>query len=371
MPNLVIEMLPAKEGDCLLVEYGPAGARKHVLIDGGRLWTYRNALKDHLELRGVKDLELLVVTHVDRDHIEGMLALFKDAGLALGVKNVWFNTYAHLLGDAVEVPAPDEELESFGAKMGEALSPLIVEHRWPWNVQFKGFAAALENKPAGNAIELGGATFTLLSPDRAKLLALQAPWRAECAKAGIKPGAAVADYVAEEEEEQEDEDVEALGSINVETLAATPFVEDHTAANGSSIAFIFEHDGRKVLFAGDSHVDVLVRELKTLGASKAKPLAVDAFKIPHHGSQYNLSRELLELLACKHYLVSTNGNHYYHPDDVAMARLVKFGTDGATIHFNYKTGYNRHWGNASWERKYQYTAEYPHEDNGGYKRIEL
>lgn len=366
MPELNVHMLPAKEGDCLLVEYGQPGRANYILIDAGRAWTYKNALKAKLAELGVAKLELLVVTHVDRDHIDGMLSLFGDTTLDLQVEHVWFNTYDHLIGNAVEVvDAEQEELESFGAKMGEELSPLIVSRGWRWNAQFGGFAAALADSPASNVVQLGDVRITLLSPDRDKLALLKPVWEAECREAGIAPGASLEEYVVEEDE------IESFGAIDIERLAATPFVEDQSRANGSSIAFIFEYDGRRVLFGADAHADLLVRQLTSLGASALQPLAVDAFKIPHHGSQYNLSPELLGLLRCKHYLVSTNGNYFKHPDDVAMARLVKFGTKGAQIHFNYTSDYNRNWGNAGWETKYEYSAVYPAPGRDGYHQIRL
>jgi beta-lactamase superfamily II metal-dependent hydrolase len=366
MPDLAVTMLPAKEGDCLLVEYGPDDELKYVLIDAGRAWTYKHALKQYLEERGVTEIELLVVTHVDRDHIDGMLSLMQDETLDLNVRNVWFNTYDHLIGNAIEVLPPDEDFESFGARMGEELSPLIVDRGWSWNRQFEGLAVALSEPSPSNSISLGELRLTLLSPDQGKLDLLRPVWESECEKAGITPGASLEEYVVDE-----DEDIEPFGPIDIEALAATPFEDDHSEANGTSIAFLLEYDGRKVLLAGDAHVDLLIRQLKSLGASEAAPLAIDAFKVPHHGSRYNLSRELLELMACRHYLVSTNGNYFKHPDDVAMSRLVKFGTADATIHFNYRTDYNRHWQNPTWEDQYEYKAEYPEQGRDGYKRVRL
>lgn len=359
-------MLPAKEGDCLLVEYGPAGALKYILIDAGRAWTYKNALKQYFKDHGISELELLVVTHVDRDHIDGMLSLMQDKALALSVKNVWFNTHDHLVGNAIEVLPQDEDLETFGAKMGEELSPLIVDHSWPWNHQFGGFAVALDDEPGSNLVSLGDLRLTLLSPDQGKLDLLRPVWESECEKAGIAPGASLEEYVIDD-----DDDIESFGTIDIEALAATPFVDDHSKPNGSSIAFLLEYDDRKLLLAGDAHVDLLVSQLKAIGASTLNPLAIDAFKIPHHGSQYNLSKELLELMACKHYMVSTNGNYFKHPDDVAMSRLVKFGTDGSTIHFNYKTDHNCHWGNPAWQRQYKYSAAFPDQGRDGFKALSL
>jgi beta-lactamase superfamily II metal-dependent hydrolase len=365
-------MLPAREGDCLLIGYGTPGAMRHVLIDAGRDWTYKNALAPLLAQQGVETLELLVVTHVDRDHIDGMLALLRDPALEVRARNVWFNTWDHLGGGAVETVAAETDLESFGAKMGEELSGLIVARHWPWNAQFRGAAVELAERQEDNLIRIGPLTLTLLSPGREKLAALQPVWEKECRKAGITPGAILEEYQVDEE----DEELEAFGAgtvepIDIEALAAELFSADTSRANGSSIAFLLDYAGHRALLAGDAHEDLLVRQLRALGASPTAPLEVDAFKLPHHGSKFNVSKDLLELLRCEHYLVSTNGNYFKHPDDVAMARLVKFGSADSTIHFNYETPHNRHWRNPDWQRTYRYRAEYPDAGRDGYKTLVL
>ncbi len=367
---VTVTMLPAKEGDCLLLSYGRP--LRHILIDGGRAWTYRNALRPYFAAQGIDRLELLVVTHVDRDHVEGMLELCGDHTLPLQVAHVWFNTWSHLNG---EIPPPlashantsdqDEDLESFGARMGEELGPLLLDRSWPWNAQFSGGPVEIPDS-GRRRITLGEAQLILLSPDRNKMTALLPDWEKQCKKAGLQPGSTIEDYPADD-----GEDIESFGTLNVDALAAQNFSNDHSTANGSSIAFIFEFGGKRILCAGDAHEDLLCRQLRALGATPQQPLALDAFKIPHHGSRYNLSRELLELLHCQHYLVSTNGNYFKHPDDVAIARLAKFGTPNATIHFNYLTAHNRHWDNPEWMRNYQYRVAYPRPENDGYEVLHL
>lgn len=364
--NLTVAMLPAKEGDCIVITYGPSTRQKHVLIDAGRAWTFKNALKRYLSDRKINDLELLVVTHVDRDHIDGMLSLMQESELDLQSRNIWFNTWDHLEGGAVEVEAEEDNLEAFGAKMGEELSPLIVDKGWAWNQQFDGAAVELAKEAQDNVIRLGDLTLTLLSPTREKLEKLKPVWAKECKKAGIVPGASLKEYAVDE-----DDDIESFGGIDIDTLAAEAFVDDTSEANGSSIAFILEYCGKKLLLAGDAHADILETQLRALGASPSNPLRIDAFKIPHHGSKYNISTHLLELLDCKHFLVSTNGNYFKHPDDVAMARLIKFGARNSTIHFNYKTKFNRHWRNESWEEKFGYRVEFPDDAHDGYKFLRL
>ncbi len=364
MSELEITMLPAKEGDCLLLSYGEPNDKRHVLIDAGRAWTWRHALKSYLAEHAVDAIELLVVTHVDRDHIDGVLALMRDPEFDIPVRNIWFNTYDHLLGHSITVLQDDDTLESFGAKMGEELSPLIVDRGWRWNHAFDGHAVALGRLP-GNAVQLGELSITLLSPDQEKLDALRPRWELECREAGITPGASLEEYFVE------DDELEPFGAINVDALAETRFEDDGSPANGSSIGMLIEYDGRRVLLPGDAHVGILVRELRALGASEAAPLPVDAFKIPHHGSRYNVSTELLALLDCRHYLVSTNGNYFKHPDDVAMSRLVKYGSADSTIHFNYATDFNRHWRNPVWEARYRYSTVYPEAASDGFATVSL
>ncbi|WMP18669.1 ComEC/Rec2 family competence protein [Thiothrix lacustris] len=371
--SLTITMLPANEGDCLLITYGADTNKKHILIDGGLASTYQKAIKPYLATHGIQELELLVVTHVDRDHIEGVLSLLKDDSLDIKVNNIWFNGWYHLIGTTPAPPAPvepvtaldpDEPAPVFGAVMGEELSPLIQQKGWAWNQQFGGGAVELSAVP-NNVINFGEVQLTLLSPSRKKLEEMIPVWGKECAEAGMIPGVPIIPTPMARVSLSEAEKMQ----INVDALAAEKTKGDHSKANGCSIAFMLEYQGKRFLLSGDAHVDLLEAELKRLGASKAKPLRVDLFKIPHHGSQNNLSKTLLELLDCKHYLISTNGNHFQHPDDAAIAKIVKFGTAESTLHFNYKTRFNRHWEKAEWQETYHYRIEFPAEGEDGYKSL--
>ncbi|GFD70371.1 ComEC/Rec2 family competence protein [Alteromonas sp. KUL106] len=359
---LQISMLPAKEGDCLLIEYGEKNNRKYVLIDGGRAWTYRNALKQTLEEKKIKQLELLVVTHVDRDHIDGVQEMLQDQDLNLLVKEVWFNTFAHLNDEIVSRPQKNE-LESFSVKMGESFSRSILLKGWPWNEKFGGSAVKFENAP--DPISISGLNIQLLSPDSEKLTAMKNTWELECKKAGLKPGFGV------EENNTRDENVEAFATLDVKSLADTPFEPDKTIPNGSSIAFILEYCGKRVLFGGDAHVDLLIASLTSIGARKDSPFKLDAIKIPHHASKGNVSKDLLDLIECKRFLISSNGNYFEHPSDIAIARIIKFSEPGLTFYFNYKTKYNKHWEKAYYRDKYKYSVVFPTQVKNGYLTITL
>jgi beta-lactamase superfamily II metal-dependent hydrolase len=348
-----VHMLPAQHGDCLWLEYGDAAAPHRVLIDGGTGGSYP-ALRSKIEALPAdqRRFELFVVTHVDDDHIGGALRLLADAP-ALGVSfdDLWFNAYPHLEGKAVRT-GPD----LLGARQGEKLSELIVDAQAPWNRHFDGRAVACEEgAPLPVRTLAGGLRITLLSPYPQQLAKMKTAWIAECRKAKLLPGGGIEEFVIDD----------TLGD-DVDALARLPFEPDTAAANGSSIAFLAEADGCRVLFGADAHAPVLVRSLAALGHDAEHPLELAAMKAPHHGSSHNTNRELLQLAPARQLLISTNGDKFQHPDRTAVARMVRFNTaPDAALCFNYATEFNRFWGQRARQERYGYRAVYPEEGDEG------
>lgn len=164
----------------------------------------------------------------------------------------------------------------------------------------------------------------------------------------------------------------ASGTLNVEALANAVFSEDTGIANAASIAFLAEVNDKAVLVGGDARSDVLCDSIRSLLAQRNQSrLRLDAFVIPHGGSQRNLSRELLELVECDRYLVSTNGAVFQHPNRETIARIITFGraTPDAplTLVFNYRSQSTEVWSNPELQQRYRYTAIYPQQADAGIK----
>jgi hypothetical protein len=123
-----------------------------------------------------------------------------------------------------------------------------------------------------------------------------------------------------------------------------------------------EFEGRRILLTGDAHPGVLLAAMKRAGGGR---LAVDACKLPHHGSKANVSRELLAALECPRYLFSTNGAHFKHPDRQAVARVIKWGGAGPELTFNYRTKHNEVWAGRALRERHGYAAVFPGSDSGG------
>ena len=344
-----LEVLPAGHGDCLWIEYGDSASPRVVLIDGGAKGTYKRALKPKLaELR--REIELVVVTHVDGDHITGILDLVKDETMGFHAKDIWFNGYRHL---------PDEAPTTLGPVQGEKLTDFLVKPQVRWNAVAGGGVLAVSANGDLPRMELdGGLVLTLLSPTLDSLAALKPKWEKEVVKAGLDPN-------APRTEEAVSEEFTLLDATppDIAALAQSPFAEDDSEANGSSIALLLEFEQQRLLLAGDAHPHNLQAAIDHLrGSSK---FALSACKLSHHGSKASVSRQFLEALDCNKYIFSTNGSYFQHPDREAVSRVIKFGGDNPTLAFNYRSPYTTIWDSKALKEKYKYATEFPKDDSGG------
>jgi beta-lactamase superfamily II metal-dependent hydrolase len=352
-PVYRIEMLPARHGDALLVEYGDEHVRR-ILIDGGPLNAYTAIEKRLARLpEGDQAVELLVVTHVDTDHIEGIIRLM---ALPVGkwpihVEEIWFNGWRHL-----------EEARDLGGMEGEMMSALI-HHRANerWNTSFSRKAVMCGALP-GDSVQLeGGMKLTLLSPDADALAALIKDWKAKLESWDVEPGD-LEDAWQTLVDQNKFHPGEAL-TLGPEDLTARlkKLLKgiDPSKANGSSIAFIAEFGGKSCVFLGDAHMKVVCAALKRLGYSREKPLKVDAVKVSHHGSKNNLTQEFLGLVDAKHWLISTNGDLHEHPDKPAIESIIKGSIRPPTLWFNYRSAYTKGWEKGAQKPGARYRAKYP------------
>jgi hypothetical protein len=348
-----IHMLPADHGDCLWIDYGDEAKPRHILIDAGTPGTWPRLRKkidaERAKNNGKLHFELFVVTHIDADHIGGSIKFLEECGpMGITFGEVWFNGWHQLDNEA-----PPDVL---GAMQGEALTALIDSHNFKWNEKFGRRAVMVPDRGALPSVSYADMRLTLLSPTFEKLQKLKPDWEKEVVKAGLKPGEA---FDVEDVEKPSDE----LGE-DVEDMANQRFDPDQTKPNGSSIAFIAEHDGKRVVFGADAHADVLLASLKRGPLAHADALALDVFKIAHHGSKKNISRELIEALPAKRYLVSTSGAIFGHPNPEAIARIAVFGPENKALDFNYRTEFNKEWDSKSRKLDWGLTTRYGDEEKG-------
>jgi beta-lactamase superfamily II metal-dependent hydrolase len=309
-----IELLPAAHGDAIWIEYGPASRPHRILIDGGPAPPYEAGLRRRIAALPEQErtLELLVVTHIDADHIDGALILLQElAALKVRTKELWFNGWD-------QISKEDPASVSYAPLQGEFLGGLIEadpELKDVWNKRFDHRAVTVRDDEPLPVVELdGGARLTLLGPMEAELRRLCARWAS--AIRDFSPGD------ADEALRRLRERREYQAPPGPVVFAVPQYGDDPSVANGASISFVLEHGGVSLLLTGDTHAPSLEASLKRLADQRSLTrLRFDAVKLPHHGSMSNISDAWLQWVDCERWLISTNGAVFNHPD-IETAELI-------------------------------------------------
>lgn len=327
-----IEFLKAFNGDCIYLSYTIDEKNRNILIDGGVPNTYcslkgKKGKSEDGELKTLieslreknKKIDLLILTHVDDDHIGGILRWFeKDRNALDMVDQVWFNS-----GRLIKESFEQEKEEEYDNSIEFVIEP-DTDTSIAQGVKFEDFIESKKGLWKRKLIKSPGILnfedieFTILSPNDSKLKLLLKKWEKEEVES-LETAAKETDYAM---------------SIKKHIQNDTSYEEDKAVHNGSSISFVLSLQDKKMLFLGDAHPSVLVASLQELGFSKRNPITVDFVKLSHHGSMFNNSRELFELLDSKKYVISTNGNKHLHPHKRLLARLINRHND-CELYFNY------------------------------------
>jgi beta-lactamase superfamily II metal-dependent hydrolase len=331
--RLTLEALQANDGDCLLLHYQPTGGTvSRVLIDGGAAGIYSSVLKPRLDqLRAGKTLRLrmVMVSHIDADHITGVLDLFKDLveqqtngedGFC-AIQTLWHNSFESLNGGKQAVAqsatvaasldgvVPPQGLEPITAAVvasvpqGNALRKSAIQLAVPINQGADGpLVLAPENGQKTVKIA-DGLTFKIIAPHDDQLARLRQEF-ADAAlriKAGANDAAVGADYL--------NNTVPNMSSIVVLAEAAKP--------GGKS---------RRILLTGDARGDVILDALDRAGLMDHGTCHVDVLKVQHHGSSHSTTRDFFERVTADRYVISGNGRHDIpHADALAWLSAARSG----------------------------------------------
>lgn len=316
--EMEIKVLKAGPGDAILIQYrGYDDLNHNILIDGGSTGEYKKFLHNELERIFTKkeELDLLVVTHRDNDHILGVVELFSDERLRSLVKKVWFNSnllISKMLGkehkeeDEVPLVISKSNEPNLGFKSAKTLEKHLLENKIEWH-----------SSPitAGYTENIYGLEINVLSPDRRALQVLNE-------KDEAKLGACIPDY----------------GKGVAELLSRTN-ERDNSLSNKTSLAFRVTLQGLNYLLLGDAPPDIVVQSLRNLGYSASNKITFEFVKLSHHASNKSLSDELLEIMNCNKYIISTNGKRDCLPNKASLSRILgnpnRALSDHITFFFNY------------------------------------
>lgn len=329
---MTIHILRANNGDCIHISFDDEqGNERNVLVDSGKKQTYlfyddnkkkqSGDLKftiDKLRERG-KIFDLVVLTHIDEDHIGGFISWIENDSKASDmIGEVWFNS-----GNVIKTWLASELEWNNDITLNINPSPQTSVGQ---GVQFEKFLNDNnlwkgEIIMAGSKKNFHGLDFTILSPDRQRLENLLGIWEKE------RPDSLTAKL--------SDHEI-SLADLHLKNKLVTDqtFNEDNAVPNGSSIAFLLSFKDKDFLFLADAFPSVIVKSLEDLGYSDKDKISVEFVKISHHGSNSNTSPKLFRIINSKNYVVSTNSKQDNHPHKQLLGRLIDHHPD-CVIYFNY------------------------------------
>jgi beta-lactamase superfamily II metal-dependent hydrolase len=386
--SFIVEMLPAEHGDCLLVSARQGSASTNLLVDCGPIGTYKRVLRPRLQALAAAGqvIDLLVVTHVDNDHIQGAVEFLEDNGEAsnpriIQVKEVWHNSYRHLPTSKGIVPTADQlasvvshcqwsrpnEQGLIGAKEGSSLALLLQRHGYNWNESFGGGAIR-----AGNSTFVGDVKVDVLAPSEGDLEKLLYWWKKELLQIGVSQNA-IASLELETPFElrlyqQPALEPEPTKNISANSALNPPkdsdFKSDASKVNGSSIVVLAEFKGLKLLLLGDAPTSELESRWPV-----SLPMDLNAVKVSHHGSRANTSPAFLKQIRAKRFLVSANGKNG-HPHPESLLRIVSSQGD-CQLFFNYETDQSQLMASKEATEKFKHSTVIGHGKDGHSTVIDL
>ncbi|MFH4964760.1 MBL fold metallo-hydrolase [Gaetbulibacter sp. M235] len=324
-----IKFLKAINGDSIFISFlDDKDKTRNILIDGGLDGTYYDpsnntygdlrATINSLRKKGEK-IDLLVLSHIDNDHINGILRWFENDEKAYEIiEKVWFNS-GKLIAQYIKQPENNDLKLNLKAK--DYTNTGVVE-----GLQFENYL--LEHKiwdrriiEQGSFSIMNGLEIRVLSPNKKQLIKLLKEYKEKTKDDAYTIGGA------------KDWNIDL--KILIEEEKESKFNQDSSPKNGSSIALLVTYKENNFLFLADSHPKQIVNALKKLGYTKENPLELELFQISHHGSKANNNKELFEITKTENYVISTNSLTHNHPHKRTLARIISVNPK-ATFNFNYE-----------------------------------
>jgi beta-lactamase superfamily II metal-dependent hydrolase len=259
----------AGKGDCLRIRFGQG---HNMLIDTGvmRFGIRLKEICEEIQSSG-ETLDVLILTHVDDDHIGGILSLLRSG---------WKCPFLEVRMNHSGLVSPSANSNAY---LSTAQNDEVYQRLASQNVQILPMLAG-----------------HLIFVDKAKIIT-------------ISPKAILTDNIRANTPLAYQRDY----GKSLSQLASSPIRStDRSINNKNSIIFIFEYEGRRLLFTGDAWAEDLVCGL---GHDMQH---FDLVKLPHHGSAGNISADFKNHINCSNFLICTDG--VAHPDKQTIAKLASW-----------------------------------------------
>jgi beta-lactamase superfamily II metal-dependent hydrolase len=364
-----LTVFQSEKGDCLLLT--SQNARRHLLVDGGMRASYQAFVAPALGCLASqgKTLDLVYVSHIDQDHIAGVLQLMDDmvawrvhdfqvdhgnpthpvptSPCPPQVKEIWHNAFHEQVGEnagaigdmlaattAILSGSADTVLQTIATAQQELATSIpeaiklsrrisADQLNIPLNKRFqKKLAFVRTDEPPPRPMRLGSLHILVIGPFEEDLDRLRQQWNT---------------WLTDNQEQlarlqkQAQRDAERLRTDDIHTLlelriAQAQVLGDRTKVtppNLASLMLLVTERGKTVLLPGDGHSADILKGLNYYGLLDADGrLHVNVLKVQHHGSEHNIDEAFMAKVTADHYVFCGNGEHE-NPDLRVVAALLE------------------------------------------------
>lgn len=307
-----IVCLKAEHGDAFIINCRKGKEHGVIVVDGGPTHSSRCIVR---ELREIGNIDMMILTHYDDDHIGGLLryiGMHKNDN-PFPVKKLVVNCASNImLNDSKDISY--RQAISLRNLLDD-ISKRQSDIKW------------CKNKSEGNEIHTAFADIVFLSPteDTLKLNIDKMEKETECKN--ISSVRVINDI---------GQSMKVLSEIPTKSPSVNSDI-----VNMASLAFIIKDGQRSILMLGDAFPQNIECYLRRKGYSEKNKLEVDYIKLSHHGSRNNISCSLLDIIDCSNFIISTNGGKgkSCHPDRETIAKVLchkeRNPSNKVHLYFNY------------------------------------
>ncbi len=340
-------------GDCNVIRIVNGDEQYVIMIDCGR---YTKPLKEYLENTLNNHIDLLIATHIDSDHIQGITTMINEHD-GLSINEIWYNSYKRAEGVELfdfndqqkailkyiqrELPVEFDAIKyrEISASQGKTLARAILEKdnfRRAWKKEY------ITNQTADYNIPGGFGKIVFLAPTQDSLNVVNEKFKDAFDKFfmqtwqdGMKNGEEIQEllirFVDAYKNKYQSKYISAQTPVNIDAeyvrMLAREENADKSDTNYSSIAFILECGDHKVAFLGDAFASTIINSIENKYGKLSCPLKCDAIKVSHHGSDGNNSKTLYEQIISHLYFIP-GGKGEQYPTLGTIGRIADSHYDG-------------------------------------------
>lgn len=332
-------------GDAIAMRFGnlsgPRNEQAVIIIDGGYKDSGELLVKHINDHYNTNEVDLVVLTHPDRDHASGLLIVLDQMKVgALLMHKPWDHAedIKHLFTDGrLSTTGLESRIEK-SLRSAKELEALAIKKGVPIEEPFQGMAKSIMH---------------VLGPSQSFY---------EDMLAGFRPLP------------NPNKEVGLLASLKTATKEAINWIQDYvdidilnndddttSPENNTSTIILFDTGKHKLLFTGDAGKTALLEVIEYTDSIGIPLDNLHFLDVPHHGSKRNLSSKILKRIRADTAFVSASKDSPKHPAKKITNALKKHGSSvfvtrgEALLHHN--EGNARGWGPATPEPFHNYVEE--------------